>query len=68
MSQRERHGTPRDGRPSGATPGSPGSREDVERLRAEAANLLNAADDAVARALSGDSLAFLRANGQQGGQ
>ena len=40
----------------------------LERIRQEGADLLTAADEAINRALSGDSEAFLAANRQQGGQ
>ncbi len=68
MSERERHHPMREPRPRVAAPGNPGADADVERLRADAERLLNAADDAIARALSGDSEAFLEANRQAGGQ
>ncbi len=68
MSERERHHPMRDPRPRAASPRNPGPDTDVERLRADAERLLNAADDAIARALSGDSEAFLEANRQAGGQ
>jgi len=48
-----------------ADPGDPGGLEDL-RLEGEA--FLAAGDEAIRRALSGDSEAFLRANRQQGGQ
>jgi hypothetical protein len=37
-------------------------------IRREARDLITAGDDAISRALSGDSESFLRANRQQGGQ
>ena len=52
----------REGPPAGGDPA-----ED-DGLRQAAARLLAAADDAIARALSGDSEAFLAANRQEGGQ
>ncbi len=68
MSERERHQTMGDPRPRAAAPGHPGVDADVVRLRADADRLLDAADDAIARALSGDSETFLEANRQEGGQ
>ena len=68
MSERERHHPTHDPQPRAAVPRNPGADTDVERLRADAERLLNAADDAIARALSGDSEAFLEANRQAGGQ
>ncbi len=41
---------------------------DLERIRQAGAELLAAADEAIDRALSGDSEAFLAANRQQGGE
>ena len=40
----------------------------LEELRVAGAAFLAAGDEAIRRALSGDSEAFLRANRQQGGQ
>jgi hypothetical protein len=40
----------------------------LDRLRAAGESLLQAADQAIARALSGDSLAFLESTRQDGGQ
>lgn len=68
MSERERHQTMSEQLPRAAVPGNPGAAADVERLRADAERLLDAADDAIARALSGDSETFLEANRQAGGQ
>ena len=46
-----------------------GSEEDrLEQIRQTANEFLAAGDEAIRRALSGDSEAFLRANRQQGGQ
>jgi hypothetical protein len=42
--------------------------DNLERLRQTASEFLAAGDEAIRRALSGDSEAFLRANRQQGGQ
>jgi hypothetical protein len=56
-------------RPSG---GAPGPDEDdgagLRDIRREADALLAAGDEAIRRALSSDSEAFLRANRQEGGQ
>lgn len=41
---------------------------ELDRMRSVGEDLLAAGDAAIARALSGDSEAFLRANRQQGGQ
>lgn len=48
----------------------PGDGTDPEAagLGAEGAQFLNAADEAIARVLSGNAEQFLRANRQQGGQ
>lgn len=40
----------------------------LERLQREGRNLLDAAEEAIARALSGDSRKFLEATRQQGGE
>ncbi len=46
-----------------------GSEEDrLEQIRQTANDFLAAGDEAIRRALSGDSEGFLRANRQQGGQ
>ena len=58
---------PREERGPGPPAGQP-VEGDRERQRREAEELLAASDAAIARALSGDSEAFLRANRQQGGQ
>ncbi len=68
MSERERHHPTHDPLPRAAAQRNRGADTDVERLRADAERLLNAADDAIARALSSDSEAFLEANRQAGGQ
>lgn len=68
MNERERHQAMRQPLSHAAAPGNPGADTDAERLRADAERLLNAADDAIARALSGDSEMFLEANRQAGGQ
>lgn len=62
--ERERQEEPRlPGDPSGA-----GDGDGVEATRARAERLLRAADDAIARALSGDSERFLNATRQSGGE
>ena len=68
MNERQPHQPMRHPRARAAAPGNPGADTDAERLRADAERLLNAADDAIARALSGDSEMFLEANRQAGGQ
>ena len=69
MTQRERNPSERNPQPQ---PGQPGEGSDLQdeaaRLRAEADDLVNAAQDHIARILSGNSEAFLRANRQAGGQ
>ena len=65
MEQRERRvdpGAPR-GDGSGAEPGG-----NLERLRRSAEDMLAAGDEAIRRALSADSEAFLTASRQSGGQ
>ena len=42
--------------------------EDLERIRQSANEFLTAGDEAIRRALSGDSEEFLRANRQRGGE
>jgi|PlaIllAssembly_1097288.scaffolds.fasta_scaffold498838_2 hypothetical protein len=56
-----------DGAPPPPTTPVPAS-TGLTRVRRDAQELLSAGDEAIARALSGDSQAFLRANRQQGGQ
>jgi hypothetical protein len=51
--------------PHAAASGSP---TDLEQMRASADRLLAAGSDAIDRALSTDSRAFLEANRQEGGQ
>ena len=49
--------------------GEPGSNERLDQARSEGDRLLEAADEAIRRALgAGNSLAFLRAGRQEGGQ
>lgn len=42
--------------------------DEIDRLRSESSGLLNTADAAIARALSGNSRDFLRVSRQGGGQ
>jgi len=63
MNQRQR----RRGEDSGPTTGGEGS-DDLVALRADLTDFLSAGDDAIDRALSQDSRAFLSANRQHGGQ
>lgn len=48
--------------------GEPGSGDLLEQVRAQGDRLLSAGDEAIRRALSGNSESFLRASRQQGGQ
>jgi hypothetical protein len=64
MRERERH----DDAAAPGAGGDCGHGGNLDRLREEAEDLLTAGDEAIRRALSGDSEAFLRANRQQGGQ
>jgi hypothetical protein len=66
MTLRERHDHPRDPahRPAGPASGPP----DQPDLLAAAERLLARGGDAIERALSQDSAAFLAANRQEGGQ
>jgi hypothetical protein len=63
MEQHERHTTPSE---PDVLPGT--SPDRLDETRAEANRLLRAADEAIARALSADSQAFLQANRQTVGQ
>lgn len=66
MNERERE---RPERPSFAgEPADPGDGDGLEAVRTRADRLMQAADDAIARALSGDSERFLNATRQSGGQ
>jgi hypothetical protein len=65
MEIRERQTDPR--APRQAAAGTDGN-ADLTAARADADRLLAAADDAIERALSADSKAFLAANRQHGGQ
>ena len=49
-------------------PSDAGGGDGLEAVRSRADRLLRAADDAIARALSGDSERFLQATRQSGGQ
>jgi len=51
----------------GGAPGAPRA-GDLQGVREAGEALFRAADDAIERALSGDSLAFLQATQQDGGQ
>lgn len=55
-------------RPEKAALNEDSSAERLDDSRLAGEELLRAADDAIERALSSDSEAFLRANRQQGGQ
>ncbi len=66
--ERERMHPQRHTRHTGGSPGASGHSHDVERLRAETAGLLEAAEQAVGRHLSQNSDEFLRAAPQEGGQ
>ena len=55
-------------RPTGSGDGSPASDELLEQIRSQAERMLTAGDEAIRRALSGDSQAFLRSSRQDGGQ
>ena len=61
----ERHNEPSDAVRQGPPPGGPSN---LDQLRQAGESLLQAADQAIRRALSGDSLAFLQATQQDGGQ
>lgn len=68
MRERERPPTRRDSGNHDPPAGGPADGGDIDRLRGEADRLLDAAEQAIARALSSDSEAFLQANRQRGGQ
>lgn len=57
-----------DREPSQAAMNGDGSGGHLDELRSATERLLQAGDDAIDRALSGDSEAFLRASRQEGGQ
>lgn len=52
----------------GGTPNDQEPDSQLDRLRAAGEGFLAAGDEAIRRALSGDSEAFLRANRQRGGE
>ena len=54
--------------PSHAQPGAAPEGTDLTAARQDGESLLAAGDEAISRALSGDSERFLAANRQQGGQ
>ncbi len=64
MGSRERHREQRHGNP--ANDGT--SSDELDEVRATGEAFLDAGDEAIRRALSSDSTAFLRANRQRGGQ
>jgi hypothetical protein len=67
MTERERrHPSERPG-PEGGN-GGPGDAGQLDELRRAGEDLLAAGEEAIRRALSADSEAFLRANRQEGGQ
>lgn len=66
MRLRERQHENRAGHPGAG--GTDGADAELEGLRASARELLRAGDEAINRVLSGDSVRFLQANRQQGGQ
>ncbi len=65
MEARERHNMP-ESHGSGGT--DPAANDALDRLRSAGERFLSAGDEAIRKALSGDSEAFLRANRQRGGQ
>ena len=65
MNLRERQREREDDPPATGPAGDPNALDDVRRTGAQ---FLARADEAIARALSGDSESFLRAGRQQGGQ
>ncbi len=66
MRLRERDREEREARPAEA--GAASEAADLAAARERARRLLDAADDAIGRALSSDSARFLEQNRQQGGQ
>lgn len=65
MEPRERHEEPQSTQPQSDGGTNAGN---LRRLRAQGNAFLTASDDAIRRALSGNSEAFLRSNQQRGGQ
>ncbi len=65
MSELQRPREPMSGDPPGTDPNGTGQLGELHRAGED---LLAAGDEAIRRALSGDSEAFLRANRQKGGQ
>jgi hypothetical protein len=63
MKERERQPQRQQPAPTGSS-----GADDLDAAREQGARLLAAGDDAIERALSADSRAFLRANRQQGGE
>ena len=61
----ERHNETSDAARQGPPPGGPAN---LDQLRQAGESLLQAAEQAIDRALAGDSLAFLRSTRQDGGQ
>ena len=55
-------------RPQRSTPPAGDPSGQIESVQQRAEQLLSAADDVIARALSGDAEAFLKATRQQGGE
>lgn len=68
MRERERPRTDRDPGNHELPAGGSADGGDLDRLHGDADRLLDAAEQAIARALSSDSEAFLQANRQRGGQ
>jgi len=56
------------GGPGGGGSGKLPGRGNLDKFKKDAERLASAGDDALDRAMSGDSEAFLRANKQQGGE
>lgn len=67
MRFRDRHHEEENRQP-GQGPGDGPDGDGLDAIRSAGERLLRAGDDAIRRALSGDSLAFLAANRQSGGE